>query len=93
MNDIPDNAMALMALMVIFGLGPIAIAFARGIWKRGGEPREPRMQVNDDAVRRMAELQQSMDAMAVELERIAEGQRFVTKLMSERSDKQLGTRN
>jgi hypothetical protein len=40
----------------------------------------------------MAELQQSMDAMAVEIERIAEGQRFVTKLMSERP-KELGTRN
>ncbi|MND09603.1 hypothetical protein D3C83_330630 [compost metagenome] len=32
----------------------------------------------------MAELQASMDSMAVEIERISEGQRFVTKLMSER---------
>jgi hypothetical protein len=29
-------------------------------------------------------MQQSIDAMAVEIERISEGQRFVTKLLSER---------
>jgi hypothetical protein len=32
---------------------------------------------------RFAQLQQSVDAIAVEVERIAEGQRFSTKLLSE----------
>ena len=65
--------------------GPIAIALARLIWRRTSEPRSASSsKVDDTAVRRLAELQQSMDAMAVEIERIAEGQRFVTKLMSER---------
>ena len=84
MNDIPDNAFAIMAVIVIFVVSPIAIAFARLIWKRTSEPRRPAPVADDTTVRRMAELQQSMDAMAVEIERIAEGQRFVTKLMSER---------
>ena len=34
---------------------------------------------------RFARLDQAVDAMAVEIERIGEGQRFVTRLMSERS--------
>jgi len=33
---------------------------------------------------RLAEMQQSLDAVAIEVERISEGQRFATKLLSER---------
>jgi len=34
---------------------------------------------------RLTEVQQSLDAMAIEVERISEGQRFATKLLSERA--------
>jgi hypothetical protein len=34
---------------------------------------------------RLEQLQQSMDTMAVEVERISEGQRFTTKLLAERA--------
>ena len=33
---------------------------------------------------RLSEIQQSIDAVAVEVERISEGQRFTTKLLTER---------
>lgn len=33
---------------------------------------------------RLAEMQQSLDAVAIEVERISESQRFATKLLSER---------
>ena len=33
---------------------------------------------------RLSEVQQSLDAVAIEVERISEGQRFATKLLSER---------
>jgi len=33
---------------------------------------------------RLSEMQQSLDAVAVEVERISEGQRFTTKLLTER---------
>ena len=33
---------------------------------------------------RLSEMQQSLDAVAVEVERISEGQRFATKLLAER---------
>ena len=38
-----------------------------------------------EMLERFARLDQAVDAMAVEIERIGEGQRFVTRLMSERS--------
>lgn len=39
---------------------------------------------------RLARLEQAIEAIAVEVERVAEGQRFVTKLFAERSpDRQL----
>ncbi|HEY2854631.1 MAG TPA: hypothetical protein VGJ18_17375 [Gemmatimonadaceae bacterium] len=34
---------------------------------------------------RLANMQQALDAVAIEVERISEGQRFATKLLSERS--------
>lgn len=33
---------------------------------------------------RLSEMQQSLDAVAIEVERISEGQRFTTKLLAER---------
>jgi hypothetical protein len=37
---------------------------------------------------RLAEMQQSLDAVAVEVERISEGQRFTSKLLAERGTAQ-----
>jgi hypothetical protein len=44
--------------------------------------KQPRSLPADD--RRIEQLQQSVDAIAVEIERIAEAQRFTTKLLAER---------
>ena len=38
---------------------------------------------------RLTELQHSIDSVAVEIERISEGQRFTTKLLSERAPAEL----
>jgi hypothetical protein len=43
-------------------------------------PGDP--QIND----RLQHIEQAIDAIAVEVERIAEGQRFVTRVMAERPD-------
>ena len=90
MDPISDNTVGVIAIVSIFVLFPIAFAFARNIWKRTADGPAAKSMPNDDLVRRMAELQQSMDSMAVEIERIAEGQRFVTKLMSERPKQEIG---
>ena len=93
MDPVSDNTVGIIAIISIFVLGPITIAFARNIWKRGNEPREVRSPGNDELVRKMHELQTSMDAMALEVERISEGQRFITRVMSEKPAAELRTKN
>jgi hypothetical protein len=50
--------------------------------------RQPAIPPNDSLQRiegRLSEMQHSLDAVAIEVERISEGQRFATKLLSERA--------
>lgn len=57
------------------------LLFLRRRWKRG-----PRAAIKGAAVespQRLERLEQGMDAIAIEIERISEGQRFVTRLLSE----------
>ena len=82
-----DSAIPIVAIVSVFGIAPIAIAVARFIWKRSTAPA-PRNSAPDRATQdKLEHLQQSMDAIAIEVERISEGQRFVTKVMA---DRQLG---
>ncbi|MFL5523702.1 MAG: hypothetical protein ACJ8AF_06255 [Gemmatimonadaceae bacterium] len=50
-------------------------------WKKSARRRAPQLASADSE--RLQRLEQGMDAVAVEIERISEGQRFVTKLLSE----------
>ena len=84
MDPISDNTVGIVAIISIFVLFPIAMSLARLIWRRASIAESSRSAINEDAARRLAAMQQSLDAMAIEIERISEGQRFVTKLMSER---------
>src|SRR5438477_5459642 len=65
---------------VFLGL-PLAIGYARRLWKND-EPRRPAFR--DDSDQRLMQMQNSIDAIALEVERISEGQRFVTKVLAER---------
>lgn len=59
---------------------PIARAFARRL-EREPSPRElPR-----DLTARLERMEQALDSIAIEVERISEGQRFTTKLLAERN--------
>ena len=66
--------------IIIIGL-PLARAFARRMDRKGASP-----QVSSDVAAQLAHLNQSVDAIALEVERITEGQRFTTKLLSEQRD-------
>lgn len=76
----PIVGMTLSMIVVIFIGWPIARAFARRIDRRNevGAVRAADLQPQ------IRQLQESLDVMAVELERISEAQRFQAKLMSER---------
>jgi len=45
------------------------------------EGRNPR--IPDEVARRLERMEQAIDSVALEVERISEGQRFTTKLLSE----------
>jgi hypothetical protein len=62
---------------------PIALAIARNIWRRGIRHAAPA--ASPESGQRMERLEQAVDAIAIEIERISEGQRFVTRLIAEGS--------
>jgi hypothetical protein len=70
----------ILIVFTIFVLCPIALAWARSIWKRGSQPRPL---PDRDTVLRLERMEQAMDAIAIEIERVSEGQRFVTRLLAE----------
>jgi hypothetical protein len=59
---------------------PLVRAFARRMDRRGGGTA----QIPNEVSSQLAHLNQAVDAIALEVERISEGQRFTTKLLSER---------
>jgi hypothetical protein len=67
------GAGALMAILLV--------AFARWLWR----PRAAATQLGRDDTARMEKLQQSIDVIAVEVERISESQRHLTKVLAERA--------
>jgi hypothetical protein len=63
---------------VVVGI-PIARAIARWIDRRAQAPARPSAEVTSQ----LTQLTQSVDAIAIEVERISEGQRFTTKLLAD----------
>ena len=64
---------------------PLARAFARRI-ENAPSPASP---ISHDVVARLERMEQAIDAIAVEMERVSEGQRFTTKLLTERAAERL----
>ena len=76
-----DSMTAITVVFTLFVLCPVAISFARLIWKRAsGATTAP---VSRESDLRLERVEQAVDAIAVEVERISEGQRFVTQLMTQ----------
>jgi hypothetical protein len=59
---------------------PLVLAFARRIW-RGGRRGAP---VDLESSPRLQRMEQAIESIAIEVERIGEAQRFTTKLLAER---------
>lgn len=79
----PFTSGQLTAISIVGTVGvlmPLAIAAARAMLIRARQPKlTPEML---EATRRMERMEQAIDTVAVEVERISEGQRFVTQLMA-----------
>lgn len=77
----PEEFFIIPAVFIMFVMFPLALAYARRIWKRGTPATAAAFP--KELAERLDRLDQSMDSIAIEVERIGEGQRFVTRVMSE----------
>ncbi|MEO5589766.1 MAG: hypothetical protein ABIS03_09280 [Gemmatimonadaceae bacterium] len=76
----PEEAYVIGTIFMVIVLLPMSIAFARRIWRRSAKvvttiPRE--------MSERLMRVEQTVESSAIEIERIGEGQRFMTRLFSE----------
>jgi len=76
----PEEAFVLGGMFMVIVLLPLSVALARRIWRRSAAavsafPRE--------LADRLTRLEQTAEATSLEVERIGEGQRFLTRLFTE----------
>jgi hypothetical protein len=76
-----QDVIPIVAILSVFVFFPMAIAMARNIWRRGSLPVPTGP--DRESMQRLERMEQAMDAIAIEIERVSEGQRFVTRLLSE----------
>jgi hypothetical protein len=80
----PDiSSFAQVAVIIVSLVGSLALIGVAAAYAVRPLRRVPRAPESDD---RLDHLQQSVDAIAVEVERIAEAQRFSAKLLAERAE-------
>lgn len=72
-------------LIAVVSIGvPLVRVFARKMDRRSLQPAVP-----PEVQQRLERMEQAIDSIAVEVERISEGQRFTTKLLAERQRESL----
>ena len=74
---VPLGFFAMVATIAVGA--PLARAFARRM------ERESKVKIAPEITSRLERIEQAVDSIAIEVERISEGQRFTTKLLTERS--------
>lgn len=77
------TAISIVGMITV--LMPLSIAFGRILMRRANRPPPP--QIPKDVSDRLERMEQGIEAVALEVERIGEGQRFVTQLMSDRAQR------
>jgi len=79
----PNKVFAIVVLAITCGtaviLGTVRMLVSRG----RSRPLPDRTLAQIDA--RLTRMEQAIDAMAIEMERVSEGQRFTTRLLAERA--------
>jgi hypothetical protein len=70
---------AVTALFIVLAF-PVSVAWARRIFR--GRPQQAPVPLEQTV--RLERIEQAVEAVAIEVERIAEGQRFVTRILAER---------
>jgi hypothetical protein len=76
----PEEAWVLGGMFIFLVMMPIALAQARRLWRK---PTATTTEMPAELTDRLNRLEQAVDAVAVELERVGEGQRYVTRVFTE----------
>lgn len=76
-----DQITGITIVSVVLVFFPIAIALARLLWKRA--TTHAPSPLPGESSQRLERLELTMDAVALEMERVSEGQRFMTRLLTE----------
>lgn len=80
MNEDIVVPIAGMIMVIVLAVGlPLVIALGKKWQKEAERPKLP-----DDVAPRLERMEAAIDAIAIEVERISEGQRFTTRLLTER---------
>jgi hypothetical protein len=83
----PEEMLIIGSVFTGIALVIVAIAFARRLWK-GAARVVTQLPAAFEA--RFTRFEQSLDAVAIEIERVSEGQRFLTKILAEQDPRALG---
>jgi len=83
----PEAPFVIAALFIVVAILPISIAFARRLWKKSSTAV---MSLPGELMERMSHLDQAMESIAIEVERIGEGQRFMTRVLTDDAGRALG---
>jgi hypothetical protein len=76
----PEEVFVLAGIFMFIFFLPLSVALARRIWRRS-----PKLvtTIPQDLTDRVARVEQTVEATAIEIERIGEGQRFITRIFTE----------
>ncbi|HEY9229731.1 MAG TPA: hypothetical protein VIP11_23980 [Gemmatimonadaceae bacterium] len=81
---IDANAFTAAFIILVIGIVvPLSVGLTRRLWRRPQPVAAPR-DTEGVSKSRLDRLEQAVDTIAIEIERISEGQRFVTKVLTER---------
>jgi hypothetical protein len=79
-NNFDPTPVVATSLGILFVAFPLTLAIVRFIWKRSTSAPTPA--ITAEQQRRFDRIEQSVDAIAIEVERISENQRYLTKILS-----------
>ena len=82
----PEEVFMLGGMFIFFVMFPMAIAYSRRIWRRAGQV----MKIPAELTDRLTQIEHSVESVAIEVERVGEGQRFVTNLLIDGGPQMLG---
>lgn len=83
----PEEAFVIGGLFIIVAILPLSIAMARRIWRKSSAAVAA---LPGELMERLSRLDQAVESIAIEVERIGEGQRFVTRVMTENGARAVG---